>query len=847
MTATTIAVADLLRHAGWVHALARALARDEHRAADLAQQAWVAVLERPPTHAANVRGFLGTVLRNLWRPHLRAEARRCRRERAAEDPSVHESSAVDVVARAAAQRSVVDAVLSLDEPYRGTVLLRFFDGWSVRRIAEHQRVPVATVRTRLQRALRRLRERLRQQSERGLATFTLPFLTRSHSWFLLPLLAMKTKLILGIGAAAALGLLFAVQYLPETGANAQPEPGVTGRPPALAGSRGSGNAVATAPGERRLVPPPSAAASEPVRATPVVVTGSLRTSEDLPLAGRRVAFVTRTARTSLATDPESAFAFPVERDDGRIEIDEAGWTTVLTALVSAAAPPRHALVIAAPAVRIAGQVVDEHGGPVPQAALSVVLPDGFRARFRANADAAASLEWRTTGDGNGLFELSAVPAVAAATLLTSHPSFLPDRRELPPNGDPALRVILRRPGAADGALLGQVIDSGGSVVPAAWVASGERAARADEQGNFALPGGGGSDLLAVKRGLGPVRLARPEGGWPPFLLVQLGAAPFRISGRVLDGAGQGVAGARVWVTDATPFGGNGGDGADRAVAEGLATGGATREEIMARLRAPGAAVDATEVLRNTSLSIWPWVRTAVDGSFTLDGLLDRAYDLRAMRDDNLLWTDQAGVAAGSSGVELRLPADGTFAAITGRVVTAAGAPVPNVRIAPMCDAVRVRTSTMHEQGTAVRTDADGRFRLVDVPKHTAYLRLDGERILPLEFGRGVAGGLFELTAGNVTDVAITVRQRLHVQVELSEPTAADGLEVYDRDGQQLMIDVFQGGSRNTVDRLPFVAEGRTPVFVVPDTAATLVLKLGEREVRREALALAAADVNRLRF
>jgi DNA-directed RNA polymerase specialized sigma24 family protein len=46
-------------------------------------------------------------------------------------------------------RTVVEAVLALDEPYRSVVLARYFRGWEIKRIADETRVPIATIKARL--------------------------------------------------------------------------------------------------------------------------------------------------------------------------------------------------------------------------------------------------------------------------------------------------------------------------------------------------------------------------------------------------------------------------------------------------------------------------------------------------------------------------------------------------------------------------------------------------------------------------------------------------------------------------------------------------------------------------
>ncbi len=57
-------------------------------------------------------------------------------------------------------RKVVEAVFSLREPYRTTVIQRFYEGHSTQDIAHQEELPVATVRTRLSRALQMLRGEL---------------------------------------------------------------------------------------------------------------------------------------------------------------------------------------------------------------------------------------------------------------------------------------------------------------------------------------------------------------------------------------------------------------------------------------------------------------------------------------------------------------------------------------------------------------------------------------------------------------------------------------------------------------------------------------------------------------
>ena len=149
----------LLAQRPWVERLARRLVLDDATADDVVQQTWLAALESPPREASSLRVWLARVARNEALQSHRRAARRSRYEALA---PVHEppSSPEQTVARAEAHRRVVDAVLSLDEPYRAAVLLRFFEGLGSAEVARRTGVPVETARTRIKRALALLRGRL---------------------------------------------------------------------------------------------------------------------------------------------------------------------------------------------------------------------------------------------------------------------------------------------------------------------------------------------------------------------------------------------------------------------------------------------------------------------------------------------------------------------------------------------------------------------------------------------------------------------------------------------------------------------------------------------------------------
>lgn len=197
-------VETLLADAGWVRRLAARLVADPDTAEDLAQETLVAAWRRPPAPGTPARPWLARVLRNFARQRARSEDARARRERhsarGADTPD-------DLLERAELAQRLARIVLELDEPYRTTVLRRFFDGWSAEQIARAEGTNASTVRTRLERGLSKLRERLERE--------------RGSDWMaaLAPLVPLKSSaalsagitggIVVGTGTKIALGLCVA--------------------------------------------------------------------------------------------------------------------------------------------------------------------------------------------------------------------------------------------------------------------------------------------------------------------------------------------------------------------------------------------------------------------------------------------------------------------------------------------------------------------------------------------------------------------------------------------------------------------------------------------------------------
>ena len=151
----------LLARASRVRALARGLCSDAAAQEDLTQDALLVALQRPGGEAAPLAWFR-RVLERLAVDRARSEGtRRTRQQRVARAEA--QPSTLDLVARADLQRRLVEEVLALDEPYRSTLVERWFEERTPDDIARRLGVPASTVRTRLARGHALLRERLERR------------------------------------------------------------------------------------------------------------------------------------------------------------------------------------------------------------------------------------------------------------------------------------------------------------------------------------------------------------------------------------------------------------------------------------------------------------------------------------------------------------------------------------------------------------------------------------------------------------------------------------------------------------------------------------------------------------
>ncbi|MFH2002469.1 MAG: sigma-70 family RNA polymerase sigma factor [Planctomycetota bacterium] len=158
---------ELLAHVDFIQRLARRLIIDSHRAEDLAQDLWVAYLENPPNPRISLRAWLSGTLLNISRMMFRRSRRRERRERLYADmqEKVHykttgQRSVGQEIEDQEILRQVVDALLDLREPFRSTLLMRFYKDLSYKEVAHKLNIPLDTMKYRLKRGLALMQDQL---------------------------------------------------------------------------------------------------------------------------------------------------------------------------------------------------------------------------------------------------------------------------------------------------------------------------------------------------------------------------------------------------------------------------------------------------------------------------------------------------------------------------------------------------------------------------------------------------------------------------------------------------------------------------------------------------------------
>lgn len=378
---------ELLRHTAALRRLARSLVGEEH-ADDLVQDTALVALQKPAQRPHRSGGWLAGIARHLAMHHHRRERRRRRREqRQARPEAVPPDTSLD---DRDTLRLLTEAMLALPEPYGAVLLQRYLRDLTPPQIAAQRGVPVATVKSQLQRGLAMLRLRLQQRHadwravlclglgiERALPVAAGAALVTTSGWWI-----MGTTVKV---AAAAMVLLAggAAWWFASGGSDdARPIARATVSAPAVAGAAGD---------VRRAQPMPPAGHGQALRtelpaasdAPHASLHGRCVDERGMPVAGaiasvhgaalsqraREQAGATPELDVQVSTGSDGTFALAFAPPAGftfSLQVEAAGRARARAAWNSLAADAELDLgdVVLRPAVQVRGVVFDEDGAPV---------------------------------------------------------------------------------------------------------------------------------------------------------------------------------------------------------------------------------------------------------------------------------------------------------------------------------------------------------------------------------------------------------------------------------------------------------------------------------------------------
>jgi len=548
---------ELLAHAAWLRRLAASLAAPAD-ADDLVQQTWLAALRRPPRAEGSVRPWLATVLRNFARMGARSRPAREVESEAPPSPDV-------LFDRLETQRLLARLVSELDEPFRSTVLLRFYEGMSSAEIARAQNVPPGTVRWRLKTALDRLRAALDAKTDRKSWQLALLPLARAR-WVRPTVLGVKGLLVM-----KKIGLVLLVLLALGLGFFA-----LRSRKIPVAVQKAAPSAPAIA---RTSAPPAGRSSEAPVRLVsarverdPAAKNGSfegrvINWSTGVGVPSAELTLLHAGATVTVTTDAGGQFRFPPPATgrfvlqtvtaNGYLPFAPEWGHSALQFDARAGMRIRDITLYLIPAVDYTGHVVDPEGHPVPGA--QVRLFDA-----RTGEQALVGITDRFTSDAKGEFVFHARDD---SILEASDGKHAPGRAAL--DGAAAvshhLTIKLGPAGAAESLarfrIAGRVSDDHGQPVegvlvlarhePEAQVLHPLAQVATDERGEFVLSGldAGRYTLAASRRGQATVERGGIEAGATGVALTLTGGGV--VAGRVVDTKGRPVPAFTIVVTRPT--------------------------------------------------------------------------------------------------------------------------------------------------------------------------------------------------------------------------------------------------------------------------------------------------------
>jgi RNA polymerase sigma factor (sigma-70 family) len=666
---------DLLAHTDWLHQLARALVGDAG-AGDVVQDTFEIALTRPPKREGPLRPWLGGVARNVARMTTRGRVRREKREEASM-PAAEVPTPEELVARVQLQQRVASIVLSLHEPLRSTLLLRFFEGMTASEIARVQGIPAATVRSRLKDALDRVRATLDEEhrgDRRAWAVLLVsPAAMPSGSAALAGGLIVKTGLKVLVALVVAAVLVVGARFAGLWGGrsdDAATHPAPVAKPTSPMQKPAAPVAVTASAGAMRELP----AFHDDDPKGPLRLEGQVIDDKDAPVAHALVAIDSNPPRV-VETEADGGFVFEdlIPRDY-RLEA---------TAGDGYAGPARLRLGEKPEPVTLRLR----HGGTIE---VAITDKRGGAPVNGAEVELRSTLTWKASTNADGIATLRGVGATWAP-LAVRATGFAPAAMMLSTTGEGTERVALALANGA--AISGRIVDEKGKPVGGARVvatSASEPLPVIDPRRDGVLAGRDGTFTIPSVAA-GTWRITATHGEFAPQTSVPL----------TVDG-----------------------EHAKTGIDLVLTGGGVVRGVVKDKAGNPVAAADVRVVARG--YVFWRMRRqtfTDASGAFAITGLERREVEVVAQHESGSSAIVPADLVAKRT-QELALVLD-IGGAIEGTVVDTAGAPIGDAQVVAEPD---WNGGTADRAAWGVRgiqeavTDQAGTFRFPGLPDGTYRVR-----------------------------------------------------------------------------------------------------------------------------
>ncbi|HKC25870.1 MAG TPA: carboxypeptidase-like regulatory domain-containing protein, partial [Thermoanaerobaculia bacterium] len=422
-----------------------------------------------------------------------------------------------------------------------------------------------------------------------------------------------------------------------------------------------------------------------------------------------------------------------------LAVAEPGWTTLCSGEVREDAPLDEAVIVVAHTGTLGGSVTGRGAQALSGARVAARLDAETLAAVLKGRDGALQGKWNATTAADGKFVLDSVPGLPRVHLITSHPGWRTDERDVDASKPSEIAVVLEREDPTGPTLDGTVVHADGSPASGALVSLGSARVRTDAQGAFHLMCAwfdATTPLVACARGFQPAVLPAYGARIDPNAqtlapeTIVLPGPELSIEGRVVGTNGAPYKGWRVVLEDGTLLDPS---GSSHELAE-VAVGG--RAE----------------------------TRTGSGGVFKITGLASRSYTLLATGHHRLSRAEigmrSDPIPAGSRGVVLLAPDGNSGEPIRGRIVNLAGAPLSGILLGlgrPVPDSSPVRFAWQGRFRTV--SDSDGRFEILNAPAALAFLVANGEVILPtrLTLAPGAPRSNLELRAPSRREFSFDAR------------------------------------------------------------------------------------------